>query len=107
MAPQEQALASVFWRRHPSVLLPASHSASWLLPSRLTAAGAAAPARFRQVCLSLLGTWSGPGWVPGTSTLLQVLLSIQALILVDQPFFNEPGFERQAGNAEGRLNAAR
>jgi hypothetical protein len=29
------------------------------------------------VCLSLLGTWSGPGWVPGTSTLSQVLLSIQ------------------------------
>ena len=25
-----------------------------------------------KVCLSLLGTWSGPGWVAGSSTLLQV-----------------------------------
>ena len=25
-----------------------------------------------KVCLSLLGTWSGPGWIPGTSTILQV-----------------------------------
>ena len=25
-----------------------------------------------KVCLSLLGTWQGPGWVAGRSTLLQV-----------------------------------
>ena len=25
-----------------------------------------------KVCLSLLGTWQGPGWVAGKSTLLQV-----------------------------------
>ena len=30
-----------------------------------------------KVCLSLLGTWAGPGWVPGVSTLGQVLMSIQ------------------------------
>lgn len=30
-----------------------------------------------KVCLSLLGTWRGPGWVSGQSTLLQVLISIQ------------------------------
>jgi ubiquitin-protein ligase len=60
-----------------------------------------------KVCLSLLGTWSGPGWVPGQSTLLQVLLSIQALILVEEPFFNEPGFEKQEGTPEGRLNCDR
>eukprot|EP01061_Rhynchopus_euleeides_P010045 TRINITY_DN1937_c2_g1_i3.p1 TRINITY_DN1937_c2_g1~~TRINITY_DN1937_c2_g1_i3.p1 ORF type:complete len:483 (+),score=200.33 TRINITY_DN1937_c2_g1_i3:684-2132(+) len=46
-----------------------------------------------KVCLSLLGTWSGPGWIPGKSTLLQVLLSIQALILVSEPYYNEPGWE--------------
>jgi hypothetical protein len=46
-----------------------------------------------QVCLSLLGTWSGPGWDAKTSTLLQVFLSIQSLILVDEPYFNEPGYE--------------
>jgi len=46
-----------------------------------------------KVCLSLLGTWAGPGWDPKTSTLLQVLLSIQGLIFVDDPFHNEPGME--------------
>ena len=43
-----------------------------------------------KVCLSLLGTWDGPGWIPGESTLLQVLMSIQSLIFVNNPFFNEP-----------------
>ncbi len=47
-----------------------------------------------KVCLSLLGTWSGAQnetWDPKTSTLLQVLVSIQSLIFVPQPYFNEPG----------------
>lgn len=44
-----------------------------------------------KVCLSLLGTWSGPGWVAGKSTLLQVLVSIQAMILCEEPIANEPG----------------
>ena len=45
-----------------------------------------------KVCLSLLGTWygeSGESWNSQTSTLLQVLVSIQSLILVPEPFFNE------------------
>lgn len=45
-----------------------------------------------KVCLSLLGTWSGPGWQPKKSTLLQVLVSIQGLILVPDPYYNEPGY---------------
>jgi len=57
-----------------------------------------------KVCLSLLGTWSGPGWTP-TSTVLQVLTSIQGLVLVEDPFFNEPGYEKSSGTAEGRQNA--
>ncbi|QHO21481.1 hypothetical protein HN51_063882 [Arachis hypogaea] len=47
-----------------------------------------------RVCLSLLNTWHGrtaEKWDPRASTLLQVLLSIQALVLNEQPFFNEPG----------------
>lgn len=65
------------------------------------------------MCLSLLGTWSGPGWIPGTSTLLQVLLSIQSLIFVDKPFFNEPGYEpgdaanqRQSEQYDRQIRAA-
>ena len=55
-----------------------------------------------KVCLSLLGTWAGPGWQPGESTLLQVLVSIQSLILVQDPYFNEPGFQREEGTDHGR-----
>lgn len=46
-----------------------------------------------KVCLSLLGTWSGPTWEPNKSTFLQVLISIQGLVMVEDPYFNEPGFE--------------
>jgi len=57
-----------------------------------------------KVCLSLLGTWSGnqrEKWIPNTSTMLQVLVSIQGLILNQKPYFNEPGYERSAGSAHG------
>ncbi|KAK6930293.1 Ubiquitin-conjugating enzyme E2 [Dillenia turbinata] len=46
------------------------------------------------VCLSLLNTWNGKSiekWNPSESTILQVLVSIQALVLNERPFFNEPG----------------
>jgi Ubiquitin-conjugating enzyme len=51
-----------------------------------------------KVCLSLLGTWQGPGWESGQSTLLQVLVSIQGLILVPDPYYNEPGYEHGRGS---------
>ncbi|TKA76242.1 hypothetical protein B0A55_06389 [Friedmanniomyces simplex] len=44
-----------------------------------------------KVCLSLLGTWAGEAWSPGKSTILQVLVSIQAMIFCDEPWYNEPG----------------
>lgn len=59
-----------------------------------------------KVCLSLLGTWSGPGWVAGTSTLLQVLISIQAMILNDEPYLNEPGWASSAGTAASKAYSA-
>ncbi|CAI9089401.1 OLC1v1023967C2 [Oldenlandia corymbosa var. corymbosa] len=61
-----------------------------------------------KVCLSLLNTWNGEGsekWLPGNSTMLQVLVSIQALILNATPFYNEPGYERYTGpEGERRCN---
>ncbi len=45
-----------------------------------------------KVCLSVLGTWSGPSWTP-TQTIGSVLLSIQSL-LNERPYTNEPGFEK-------------
>ncbi|KAK9287590.1 hypothetical protein L1049_016025 [Liquidambar formosana] len=49
------------------------------------------------VCLSLLNTWHGNEeemWNPSGSTILQVLLSLQALVLNEEPYFNEPGYEK-------------
>ncbi|BEJ13516.1 hypothetical protein CspHIS471_0306900 [Cutaneotrichosporon sp. HIS471] len=59
-----------------------------------------------KVCLSLLGTWSGPGWISGKSTLLQVLISIQSLILCEEPFCNEPGWATQGGSAQSKRYSA-
>ena len=42
-----------------------------------------------KVCLSILGTWAGPGWSPAQS-LSSVLLSIQSLMNA-RPYHNEPG----------------
>ena len=44
-----------------------------------------------KVCLSILGTWTGPGWKP-IMTLKTILLSIQSL-MNDFPIINEPGYE--------------
>ena len=49
-----------------------------------------------RVCLSLLGTWhshnDSESWNPKQSTLLQVFLSIQSLVLNARPYYNEAGF---------------
>jgi baculoviral IAP repeat-containing protein 6 len=81
-----------------------------------------------KVCLSLLGTWEGQQgeqWNEKTSTLLQVahfflissfefiplfvdrqvLVSIQSLILVPEPYFNEPGYEQEIGTETGRRHS--
>ncbi|KAL0774903.1 hypothetical protein Bca101_040055 [Brassica carinata] len=61
-----------------------------------------------RVCLSLLNTWNGSGtevWNPGSSSILQVLLSFQALVLNEKPYFNEAGYDKQLGRAEGEKNS--
>lgn len=61
-----------------------------------------------KVCLSLLGTWSGQTsekWNPNTSTILQVLISIQSLILIDKPYFNEPSYETLMNTPKGENNS--
>ncbi|XP_064014811.1 baculoviral IAP repeat-containing protein 6 isoform X4 [Pogoniulus pusillus] len=57
-----------------------------------------------KVCLSILNTWHGrpeEKWNPQTSSFLQVLVSVQSLILVTEPYFNEPGYERSRGTPSG------
>ena len=46
-----------------------------------------------KVCLSILGTWSGPSWSPALS-ISSVLISIQSL-MNDKPYHNEPGYEKE------------
>ncbi|KAK1622750.1 hypothetical protein BDP81DRAFT_399985 [Colletotrichum phormii] len=46
-----------------------------------------------KVCFSLLGTWEGSAteiWDPTKSTLLQLLVSVQAMIFNPDPVWNEP-----------------
>ena len=47
------------------------------------------PSGFGKVCLSILGTWSGPKWT-SIMDISSVLISIQSL-LDKQPIFHEPG----------------
>nr|GEY34462.1 probable ubiquitin-conjugating enzyme E2 25 [Tanacetum cinerariifolium] len=61
-----------------------------------------------KVCLSLLNTWTGGAnemWNPRSSTMLQVLVSIQGLILNAKPYFNEPGWAPSSGSIQGQKRA--
>lgn len=63
------------------------------------------------VCLSLLGSYIGSDpheserWNPKISTLSQVIISIQSLIFVEHPYFNESGYEKSRGTPEGDLES--
>nr|VZI30757.1 unnamed protein product [Spirometra erinaceieuropaei] len=63
-----------------------------------------------RVCLSLLGTWKGhstENWSSDFSNLLQVLVSLQGLILNAEPFFNEAGYDavREKSESHGLSRA--
>ncbi|CAF1434872.1 unnamed protein product [Adineta ricciae] len=46
-----------------------------------------------KVCLSILGTWTGPAW-SAAQCLSSVLISIQSL-MSENPYHNEPGYEKE------------
>lgn len=76
------------------------HSGGWRLNPNLYEEG--------KVCLSLLNTWTGRGnevWDPQSSSILQVLVSLQGLVLNSKPYFNEAGYDKQIGTAEGEKNS--
>ncbi|XP_006454656.1 hypothetical protein AGABI2DRAFT_114397 [Agaricus bisporus var. bisporus H97] len=61
-----------------------------------------------KVCLSILGTWAGDRteiWSAARSSLLQAFISIQGLVLVKEPWFCEPGYEKLRGTEEGIINS--
>ncbi|EAL62175.1 hypothetical protein DDB_G0290629 [Dictyostelium discoideum AX4] len=78
------------------------HSVSFKLHPNLNVNGT--------VCLSLLGTWHGNKnelWIPEVSNLLQVLISIQGLILgCKEPYFLEAGYDTQIGTHIGIRNSS-
>ncbi|WCJ39907.1 ubiquitin-conjugating enzyme 23 [Euphorbia peplus] len=76
------------------------HSGGWRINPNLYEEG--------KVCLSLLNTWTGKGnevWDPTSSSILQVLVSLQGLVLNSKPYFNEAGYDKQMGTAEGEKNS--
>ncbi|KAL5561223.1 hypothetical protein UlMin_030970 [Ulmus minor] len=76
------------------------HSGGWRINPNLYEEG--------KVCLSLLNTWTGRGnevWDPKSSSILQVLVSLQGLVLNSRPYFNEAGYDKQVGTAEGEKNS--
>ncbi|KAK9690733.1 hypothetical protein RND81_09G150400 [Saponaria officinalis] len=76
------------------------HSGGWRVNPNLYEEG--------KVCLSLLNTWTGRGnevWDPQSSSILQVLVSLQGLVLNSRPYFNEAGYDKQIGTAEGEKNS--
>ena len=57
-----------------------------------------------KVCLSLLGTWQGEkgeSWNSLTSSIFQIIVSIQSQILIEEPYFNEPSYEKSIGTVNG------
>jgi len=61
------------------------------------------------VCLSLLCTWTGSEseqWNPNQSSILQLVVSLQGLILgVKHPYFLEAGYDKQRGTKQGSRSA--
>jgi ubiquitin-conjugating enzyme E2 Z len=51
-----------------------------------------------KLCLSFLGTWSGPSWTSALG-LTSIILSIQTL-LDDNPLTNEPGYDKNTKTIE-------
>ncbi|CAL1695554.1 unnamed protein product [Somion occarium] len=61
-----------------------------------------------KVCLSILGTWTGDkseSWSASRSSLLQAFVSIQGLVLVKEPWYCEPAYEKLRGTEEGAVNS--
>ncbi|KIJ39288.1 hypothetical protein M422DRAFT_781107 [Sphaerobolus stellatus SS14] len=61
-----------------------------------------------KVCLSILGTWAGDrneSWSAARSSLLQAFVSIQGLVLVKEPWFCEPAYEKLRNTEEGIVNS--
>ena len=58
------------------------------------------------VCLSIINTWSGrpeEQWIPTTSSLVQVMISIQSLVMDNNILQKEPGWSKYPANCPENL----
>jgi len=56
-----------------------------------------------KVCLSLLGTWSGPGWEPNKSNVYQLLSTLLLMVFgAEHPYYMEPSYGGWEGTAYGK-----
>ena len=55
-----------------------------------------------KVCVSVIGTWSGPGWT-SCQTLSSVLLTFRSL-MIENPLWQEPGFNGEKSERNTRYN---
>ncbi len=55
-----------------------------------------------KVCLSILNTWANNQWDPKSSTLTQVVLSINSMVFIEHPYTNEPAFYDALKTQDGR-----
>merc|ERR1711997_94985 len=61
-----------------------------------------------KVCLSLLGTWSVPGWEAGKSNVYQVISTVLFMIFgADHPYYMEPNHGGWEGMVQGRTEHER
>lgn len=56
-----------------------------------------------KICLSILGTWQGPGW-SSTMNITTVIMSILGLVMNDYPLINEPGYETSTEESKKAYN---
>ena len=55
-----------------------------------------------KVCVSILGTWTGPGWTSGQS-ISSVLLTLRSL-MIKNPLWQEPGFHGSTSTVNSNYN---
>ncbi|KAI0068302.1 hypothetical protein BV25DRAFT_1911299 [Artomyces pyxidatus] len=113
--PYEDAPFVIDWMLGPDFPQspPVAHFLSWTNGNGRVYFGPATPVNPNlyeegKVCLSILGTWAGDrneSWSPTRSSLLQALVSIQGLVLVKEPWFCEPAYDKLRGTEEGIVNS--
>merc|ERR1719334_1473586 len=58
-----------------------------------------------KVCLSLLGTWSGPGWEANKSNVYQLLSTLLLMVFgAEHPYYMEPSYGGWEGTAYGKTS---